>query len=85
MSFMLIRFMQQFTGVTLDEAAAPPHAKPPAHWKNSVGRKTIERVYPKSHLTMYAQVSDPCSGLMSCMADWTRIGGTVGQNDRSRA
>ncbi|KAH0579505.1 hypothetical protein H2248_002361 [Termitomyces sp. 'cryptogamus'] len=55
MSFMLIRLVQQFTRVTLDEAAAPPHAKPPAHWKNGVGRKTIERVYPKSHLTMYAQ------------------------------
>ncbi|KAG6885431.1 hypothetical protein C0993_001748 [Termitomyces sp. T159_Od127] len=55
MSFMLIRFMQQFTGVALDEAAAPPHAKPPAQWKDGVGRKTIERVYPKSHLTMYAQ------------------------------
>ncbi|KAG6915766.1 hypothetical protein DXG01_009971 [Tephrocybe rancida] len=56
MSFMLIRFMQQFTGVTLDEAASPPDAKPPAHWAQGVGRKTIEKFYPKSHLTMYAHL-----------------------------
>ncbi|KAG5727413.1 Cytochrome P450 52E1 [Termitomyces sp. T112] len=54
-SFMLIRFIQQFTSVSLDEAASPPQAKPPAHWAEGVGRKTIERVYPKWHLTMYAQ------------------------------
>ncbi|KAG6861396.1 hypothetical protein C0995_000525 [Termitomyces sp. Mi166 len=54
-SFMLIRFIQQFIGVTLDEAASPPQAKPPAHWAEGVGRKVIERVHPKSHLTMYIQ------------------------------
>lgn len=58
MSFMLIRFMQQFSGVALDEAAFPPQAKPPAHWAEGIGRKAIEKVYPKSHLTMYANVSD---------------------------
>ncbi|KAG6819311.1 hypothetical protein H0H93_013137 [Arthromyces matolae] len=57
-SFMLIRFMQQFTKVTLDEASTPADAKPPAHWTEGVGRRTIERVYPKSALTMYAQVRD---------------------------
>ncbi|KAG6898455.1 hypothetical protein C0993_006789 [Termitomyces sp. T159_Od127] len=57
-SFMLIRFMQQFTSVSLDEAASPPQAKPPAHWAEGVGRKAIEKVYLKSHLTMYARVSD---------------------------
>ncbi|KAG6888059.1 hypothetical protein C0992_009750 [Termitomyces sp. T32_za158] len=61
-SFMLIRFMQQFTSVSLDEAASPPQAKPPAHWAKGVGRKAIEKVYPKSHLTMYAQVSNPPHG-----------------------
>ncbi|KAG6844792.1 hypothetical protein H0H87_003721 [Tephrocybe sp. NHM501043] len=54
-SFLLIRFMQQFTAVTLDEMASPPEAKPPKHWAEGVGRKTIEKVYPRSHLTMYAQ------------------------------
>ncbi|KAG6877397.1 hypothetical protein C0992_010040 [Termitomyces sp. T32_za158] len=50
---------QQFTSVSLDVAASPPQAKPPAHWAKGVGRKAIEKVYPKSHLTMYTRVSNP--------------------------
>ncbi|KAG6826535.1 hypothetical protein H0H92_015433 [Tricholoma furcatifolium] len=57
MSFLLIRFMQQFSSVTLDEAASPAEAKPPAHWAEGVGRQKIERFWPKSHLTMYSQAS----------------------------
>ncbi|GLB44358.1 putative cytochrome P450 monooxygenase [Lyophyllum shimeji] len=54
MSFFIIRFLQHFSSISLDEEAAPPEARPPPHWANGVGRKTIERVYPKIHLTMYA-------------------------------
>ncbi|KAF8055213.1 cytochrome P450 monooxygenase pc-1 [Lyophyllum atratum] len=54
MSFMIIRFLQQFSSISLDEDAAPPEARVPAAWAKGVGRKTIERVYPKIHLTMYA-------------------------------
>ncbi|KAF8055214.1 cytochrome P450 monooxygenase pc-1 [Lyophyllum atratum] len=54
MSFMIIRLLQQFSSVILDEDARPPESRPPVHWAEGVGRKTIERVYPKTHLTMYA-------------------------------
>ncbi|KAF8060191.1 cytochrome P450 monooxygenase pc-1 [Lyophyllum atratum] len=54
MSFMIIRLLQQFSSVTLDEDARPAESRPPVHWAEGVGRKTIERVYPKTHLTMYA-------------------------------
>ncbi|KAF5378580.1 hypothetical protein D9615_007123 [Tricholomella constricta] len=54
MSFMVIRFLQQFSSISLAEDAAPPEAIPPADWATSEGRKAIERVYPKVHLTMYA-------------------------------
>ncbi|KAG5643868.1 hypothetical protein DXG03_009552 [Asterophora parasitica] len=57
MSFMVVRFLQQFSSISLAEDAAPPEAIPPAHWADGIGRKTIERVYPKIHLTMYANVS----------------------------
>ena len=56
MSFMIIRFMQHFSSITLDMDACPPEARPPAAWKDGVGRKTIEKVWPKMHLTMYPEV-----------------------------
>ncbi|KAF8060193.1 cytochrome P450 monooxygenase pc-1 [Lyophyllum atratum] len=54
MSFMIIRLLQQFSSISLDEEACPGGARVPEAWANGVGRKTIERVYPKIHLTMYA-------------------------------
>lgn len=53
MSFMIIRFLQHFSSISLDTNACPPEARPPAAWKEGVGRKTIEEVWPKIHLTMY--------------------------------
>jgi len=52
-SFMVIWFLQQFSSTTLDKEAFSSESFPPAHWANGVGRKAIEKVYPKTHLTMY--------------------------------
>ncbi|EGO30124.1 hypothetical protein SERLADRAFT_431596 [Serpula lacrymans var. lacrymans S7.9] len=49
-SFFLIRFLQKFSSITLatDEQFAPP-----SHWAGASDRKSIEKIYPKYHLTMY--------------------------------
>ncbi|KAF7969358.1 hypothetical protein HWV62_27476 [Athelia sp. TMB] len=54
MSFVLIRLLQNFASVTLNTAAQPPKTVPPAAWAERAGRISIERVWPQSHLTMYA-------------------------------
>ncbi|KAF8957214.1 cytochrome P450 monooxygenase pc-3 [Flammula alnicola] len=53
MSFMIIRLLQTFSFVELDASAAPPEAHPPAEWAQTKGRKAIEKLFPKMHLTMY--------------------------------
>ncbi|KAJ2916358.1 hypothetical protein MD484_g4071, partial [Candolleomyces efflorescens] len=54
MSFMVIRLLQSFSEISLDLASAPKEAIPPADWAKGTGRKAIEKVWPKNHLTMYA-------------------------------
>jgi hypothetical protein len=54
---MLIRLLQSFSGIELDEAAQPADSRPPAEWKNATGRKAIERFWPKAHLTLHASES----------------------------
>lgn len=56
MSFMIIRLLQAFSSVELDLTSAPPEAQPPAEWAQATGRKATEKVFPKMHLTMYANV-----------------------------
>ena len=57
-SYMLIRLLQAFDRVDLAEDEQPLDARPPASWARAVGeRKSIEKVWPKSHLTIYAHVS----------------------------
>jgi hypothetical protein len=59
MSFMLVRLLQSFDHIELDESSRPEEGRPRAEWRaeGQEGRKRIERVYPKNHLTMYAEVS----------------------------
>ena len=58
MSFMMVRLMQSFSELGLDLDALPPDAHPPAHWAEDKGtRKATEQVWPKMHLTLYANVS----------------------------
>ncbi|KIL67120.1 hypothetical protein M378DRAFT_23065 [Amanita muscaria Koide BX008] len=54
MSFMLVRLLQSFSSVTLDPTSAPHGSLPPPEWKGAPGRKGIEQVVPKVHLTMYS-------------------------------
>ncbi|KAF5326502.1 hypothetical protein D9611_000513 [Ephemerocybe angulata] len=54
MSFMMIRLLQTFSEFTLDLASGPDEATPPAAWGAAPGRKATEKVWPKMHLTMYA-------------------------------
>ncbi|KAF8631756.1 hypothetical protein AX15_002212 [Amanita polypyramis BW_CC] len=54
-SFMLIRLLQSFSSISLDPASAPPDSLPPPEWKEMGGRKAIEKIRPKAHLTMYSQ------------------------------
>lgn len=51
-SFFLVRLLQQFSSVSL---ATDVHTLPPAEWAKCSGRKAIEKVVMKSHLTIYAQ------------------------------
>ncbi|KAJ7243965.1 cytochrome P450 monooxygenase pc-1 [Mycena rebaudengoi] len=54
MSFMLIRLLQSFSSITLDESAFSAEGLAPAEWAGAPGRKGIDRFRPKMHLTMYA-------------------------------
>ncbi|TDL19800.1 cytochrome P450 [Rickenella mellea] len=53
-SFMLVKLLQNFDSVTLDESAQPPDSRIPPEWANVAGRQSVERFFPKMHLTMYA-------------------------------
>ena len=57
MSFFLIRLLQNFGAMELDLTAQPPESRPPAEWKEAMGRKGLEEIFPKSHFTLYANVS----------------------------
>jgi len=50
---MIIRLLQNFTSVDLHLSSAPPDAHPPAVWAEASGRKGVEKVLPKMHLTMH--------------------------------
>lgn len=50
-SFFLVRLLQQFSSVSL---ASDVQTLPPAEWAKCSGRKAIEKVIIKSHLTIYA-------------------------------
>ena len=68
MSFMLIRLLQNFSGMFLDPEAQPPESRPPSEWKTAKGRKAIEQIFPKSHLTMYSSVS-----WLDSRIDWSHL------------
>ncbi|KAG8922474.1 hypothetical protein FRC00_007416 [Tulasnella sp. 408] len=55
-SFVLVRILQKFSRITLaQDEAAPASALPPASWKEAKGRKRIEKVWPKTALTLYSK------------------------------
>ncbi|KAK2461124.1 hypothetical protein APHAL10511_006651 [Amanita phalloides] len=54
MSIMLIRLLQSFSSVALDPTSAPLGSLPPGGWKTAAGRKAVEKIMPKIHITMYS-------------------------------
>ncbi|KAG8715315.1 hypothetical protein FRC09_016709 [Ceratobasidium sp. 395] len=53
-SYFLVRLLQRVDQITLAPEAQPPESLPPPHWKNGSGRKAIERLWMRSHLTTYS-------------------------------
>ncbi|KAI1789057.1 cytochrome P450 [Ganoderma leucocontextum] len=53
MSFFLIRLLQHFSHIELDLRAQPPDARPPPEWVNDEGHRGKEKIFPKTHLTLY--------------------------------
>ncbi|KAJ7353576.1 cytochrome P450 monooxygenase [Mycena albidolilacea] len=54
-SFFIIRLLQTFQSLELASDAMPPDSLPPASWATGKGRKAIEKIRPKSDLTMSVQ------------------------------
>ena len=56
MSFFIIRLLQNFDTISLDMDSQPPESRPPTEWTGLPGRKGVEKFWPKSHLTLFAEV-----------------------------
>ncbi|CAE7097245.1 unnamed protein product [Rhizoctonia solani] len=52
-SYFLTRLLQRVESFELVPEAHPVGTLPPPEWKNGEGRKVYEKVWPKSHLTIY--------------------------------
>lgn len=63
MSFFIVRLLQSFSDIQLDQDSQEPDTRPPADWAKWPGRKGVEKFWPKSHLTVYAHVS--CHRILS--------------------
>ena len=57
MTFFLVRFLQTFDRMELAFDAQPADARPPAEWASGGGRKAIEKIVPKSSLTLFVKVN----------------------------
>lgn len=53
-SVVIARIAQAFKSIAFD-MDSNPEAKPPVAWAAANGRKAIEKVWVKSHITLYAQ------------------------------
>ncbi|QRW07226.1 cytochrome P450 family protein [Ceratobasidium sp. AG-Ba] len=53
-SFFLVRLLQRVESIMLAPEAHPEDTLPPESWRNSMGRKSFEKIWPKSHLTLYS-------------------------------
>ncbi|KAI0950075.1 hypothetical protein AcV7_008652 [Taiwanofungus camphoratus] len=65
-SFFPIKLLQRLSGIELDHTAQPPDSLPPKDWASASGRKGMEQIFPKVHLTMYVDGGldgDELSGL----------------------
>jgi hypothetical protein len=55
-SLFLIRLLQTFSGIDF-APDADPNSSPPASWASGEARRPVEKVWLKTHLTLYANVS----------------------------
>ncbi|CAE6535116.1 unnamed protein product [Rhizoctonia solani] len=55
-SYFLSRLLQRVESFELASEAYPEGTLPPPEWKHGEGRKVYEKVWPKSHLTIYCNV-----------------------------
>jgi hypothetical protein len=55
---MIIRILQAFEDIVWDPEASPQSVPPPEWAESDNLRKREEKVWLRSHLTMYAKVSD---------------------------
>ncbi|CEL62811.1 Cytochrome P450 52E2 OS=Candida apicola GN=CYP52E2 PE=3 SV=1 [Rhizoctonia solani AG-1 IB] len=53
-SFVLTRLLQNFSAFELAMDAAPEGSCPPAEWAQGTGRKPLEKIWPKSAVTLYS-------------------------------
>lgn len=53
-SFTIIRLLQEFESIELDHEAQPPDSKPPATWRNAPGTKGTDKIWARSHLTLFS-------------------------------
>ena len=54
----MIRLLQNFSSMELDLTAQPADSRPPPEWATEgEGRRAKEQIAPKSHFTLYANVS----------------------------
>ncbi|CAE6440562.1 unnamed protein product [Rhizoctonia solani] len=52
-SYFLSRLLQRVESLAIVPEAYPAGTLPPPEWKNGKGRQVYEKVWPKSHLTIY--------------------------------
>lgn len=57
MSFFIIRLLQNFSSMSLQLDCQDPATLPPKEWAQCPGRKGIEKIFPKAHLSSYVNVS----------------------------
>jgi hypothetical protein len=50
---MLIRLLQSFDSFTYVLEAQPPESRPPESWKLGQGTQPKEKIWPKSHITLF--------------------------------
>ena len=68
MSFFLIRLLQNFSHMELDLSAQPPEVRVPPEWASAEGQKGKEKIMPKAHLTLYAEVRDTLRVWSGCIS-----------------
>ena len=68
MSFFLIRLLQNFSHMELDLSAQPPEVRVPPEWARAEGQKGKEKIMPKAHLTLYAEVRDTLRLWSGCIS-----------------